>query len=185
MTEPTFITGNQHKADYFARLMELPIAHQSVQLTEPQSLDLHEIVIHKLREAYAAVGGPVIVEDVSLEFTALSGLPGPFIKFFVEHSGTQACCRMLDGFSDRSATIRCTFGYYDGERFELFDSAQPGIISDEPRGANGYGFDQIFMHAGSELTRAEMTPEANEATYRDLMKPFAQVRDFLQSLDNK
>ncbi len=182
-TQVTFITGNQHKADYFARLMDLPVAHQAVHLDEPQSLDLHEIVTHKLRQAYEVVSGPVIVEDVSLAFTALHGLPGPFIKFFVDASGVEACCRMLDGFTDRSATIRCTFGYYDGSRMELFDSEQSGVISDHPRGANGYGFDQIFMHAGSTVTRAEMTPEENEATYRDLMKPFAQVRAFLQTLD--
>jgi len=183
MKSPTFITGNQHKADYFARLMDLPIAHQAVQLTEPQSLDLHEIVTHKLHEAYAVVGGPVIVEDVSLEFTALRGLPGPFIKFFVEASGVEACCRMLDGFQDRGATIRCTFGYYDGSRLELFDSAQPGVIAEQPRGQNGYGFDQIFMHVDSPLTRAEMSSADNEATYRDLMKPFAKVREFLQKLE--
>lgn len=178
-----FITGNQHKADYFAKLMDLPIAHQKVALDELQSLDLHEIVEHKARQAYSVVKRPVIVEDVSLEFAALGGLPGPFIKFFIEQAGTEACCRLLNGFADRSATIRCTFGYYDGKCLEFFDSVLTGHISETPRGDNGWGFDQIFIDAGDSITRAEMMPEVNEHTYQTLVKPFGAVRNFLQGLD--
>lgn len=32
------------------------------------------------------------------------------------------------------------------------------------------------------MTRAEMSQEDNEATYRDLMKPFAAVKQFLESI---
>lgn len=180
MSEVVFITGNQFKADYFAKLMGLPIEHQKVDLDELQSLDLHEIVEHKVRQAYDVVKKPVIVEDVSLEFTALGGLPGPFIKFFIEHTGLEECCRMLDGFADRSATIRCTFGYYDGQRLELFDQAMPGRISDHPRGESGWGFDKYFIADGTDITRGEMTPAENERTYAEYMKPFAAVRAFLQ-----
>ena len=182
MSDVTFITGNQSKADYFSKLMGLDVAHRKIELDEIQSLDLEEIVAHKVRQAYEIVQAPVIVEDVSLEFTALGKLPGPFIKFFIESSGVEACCRLLDGFSDRSATIRCTFGYFDGTEQHSFTSSLQGTISHSPRGINGYGFDQIFICEGYDITRAEMTPEANEQTYRDLMKPFAQVREFLTSL---
>lgn len=179
---PIFITGNQHKADYLAKLLEVPLRHQKVELDELQSLDLHEIVEHKVRQAYDTVGAPVLVEDVSLEFRALGGLPGPFIKWFIEHAGPDACCRMLNDFDDRSAVIRCTFGYYDGKDVRLFDSEMTGRISQEPRGSNGYGFDTIFIVDGYDITRAEMPPELNEQTYRDVMKPIAKVRDFLRTL---
>lgn len=182
MAKVTFITGNQNKADYLAKLLEMPVEHQKVELDELQSLDLHEIVEHKVRQAYGVVKSPVLVEDVSLEFTALGKLPGPFIKFFVDDAGDEACCKMLDGFDDRTATIRCTFGYFDGVKVEFFDSVMGGRISIEPRGENGYGFDRIFINDGYDITRAEMTPEENEQTYRDLMKPIAKVHDFLITL---
>ena len=178
----TFITGNQHKADYLSRLLELDIAHQKVDQDELQSLDLHVIVEHKLRQAYELIKTPVLVEDVSLEFCALGKLPGPYIKWFIESAGEEACCRMLDGFSDRRAIIRCTFGYYDGKEMTFFDSVMPGLISDHPKGGNGFGFDKIFINDGYSVTRAEMTPEENEQTYRDVMKPFAAVSEFLHSL---
>lgn len=180
MNNVTFITGNQSKADYLSRQLGIEIAHQKVELDELQSTDLHEIVEHKLRQAYDVVGGPVLVEDVSLSFNALGDLPGPYVKWFVEHAGPEACCRMLDGFDDRSVVIRCTFGYYDGERMEFFDSELPGVISDHPRGENGFGFDTFFINEGYGVTRAEMSQEENERTYAEMMKPFAKVREFLR-----
>lgn len=176
---PVFISGNQSKADYLARQLGIEVPHQKVDLDELQSTDLHVIVEHKLRQAYDIVKAPVLVEDVSLEYGALIGLPGPYIKWFVDYAGDEACCRMLDGFSDRSAVIRCTFGYYDGEKIEYFDSEYTGSISEQPRGTNGFGFDTFFIADGTNMTRAEMSPEENERTYAQYMKPFAAVKAFL------
>ena len=177
---PIFITGNQSKADYLSRQLGIELVHQPLELDELQSTDLHTIVAHKLRQAYDAVRQPVLVEDVSLVFTALGELPGPYIKWFVEYAGAEACCRMLDGFADRGAIIRCTFGYFDGDEMKFFDSELPGTISDHPRGENGFGFDTFFINQGYDITRAEMTQEENERTYAELMKPFRSVRDFLR-----
>ena len=180
---PVFITGNQKKADYLSRQLGIYLEHQSVELDELQSTDLHVIVEHKLRQAYEVCRKPVLVEDVSLVFNALGNLPGPYIKWFVEHAGDEACCRMLDGFNDRSAVIRCTFGYYDGEAMNFFDSELSGTIALHPKGNNGFGFDTFFINDGYEITRAEMSQNENERTYAEMMKPFSQVRDFLKNLE--
>jgi len=45
--------------------------HEKIDLEEIQSLDLREIVEHKVRQAYDVVKKPVLVEDTSLRFTAL------------------------------------------------------------------------------------------------------------------
>lgn len=82
--EITFITGNQDKADYLARYLGFPVEHLKLDLDEIQSLDLKEIVEHKVQQAYEKIRRPVLVEDVSLEFLALGRLPGPFIRFFLE-----------------------------------------------------------------------------------------------------
>jgi non-canonical purine NTP pyrophosphatase (RdgB/HAM1 family) len=159
------------------------LAHRKIDLDELQSTDLHIIVEHKLRQAYETCQQPVLVEDVSLVFNALGELPGPYIKWFVERAGDEACCRMLDGFKDRSAVIRCTFGYYDGTRMEFFDSELNGSIATEPRGENGFGFDKFFIDEGLSITRAEMTQDEVEKTYAELMKPFAKVKEFLETIN--
>lgn len=71
----TFITGNAKKAEYLEKYLGFPVAHEKLDLDEIQSLDLREIVEHKAKQAYEKIGSPVLVEDVSLEFTALGRLP--------------------------------------------------------------------------------------------------------------
>lgn len=181
MKDVTFITGNQDKADYLARLLGFAIKHQKVDLDEIQSLDLHEIVEYKVKQAYEIMQRPVLVEDVSLEFNAFHGLPGPFIKFFVDTAGLEATCRMLDGFGDRSAIAKCTFGYFDGKNLQLFDGSLPGSIALSPKGDQGYGWDQIFIPEGyAGRTRAELTQAENDTTYQ-VIKPFDQLRHILKN----
>src|SRR5829696_6985622 len=105
----TFITGNQSKADYLEKYLEFPVGHRKLDLDEIQSMDLRVIVEHKVRQAYEIVKGPVVVEDVSLEFEAWGGLPGPFIRYFVEKVPFEVLCAALNGQS-RKVTARCVFG---------------------------------------------------------------------------
>jgi len=66
MKNITYITGNQHKADYLANYLGHPIEYQKIDLDEIQSLDLRKIVKHKVRQAYDIIKKPVVVEDTSL-----------------------------------------------------------------------------------------------------------------------
>ncbi len=52
MQKLTFITGNQNKADYLSRYLGFPVEHIKIDLDEIQSLNLNEIVEHKVRQAY-------------------------------------------------------------------------------------------------------------------------------------
>ena len=180
----TFITGNQHKADALTRVLGLPLAHRAVDLTEIQSTSLEEIVEHKVRQAYMVARCPVLVEDVALGFTALGGLPGPFVKFFVEApNGLEKLCRMLDGFDDRSAVAACVFGYYDGQRVKLFRAELHGAISEHPIGDGGFGWDKIFCpDSYGGRTRAELYTDEYVATYPTI-KPIDAVRQFLTTLE--
>ncbi len=182
MKDITFITGNQSKADYLQRLLGVEVAHIKIDLDEIQSLDLKEIVEHKVKQAYEIIKAPVIVEDVSLEFNALNGLPGPFIKFFVEDVGLKETCRILDSFTDKSAVARCVFGFYDGDKLELFEGMLDGQIAKDPVGSNGYGWDQIFIPSGYDgKTRAQLSHLQNDETYQ-IIKPFEKLRQFLTSI---
>lgn len=179
--KPLFITGNQNKADYLAKLLDLPLEHQKIDLDEIQSVSLEEVVKHKVRQAYEIAKRPVLVEDVALSFEALGGLPGPFVKFFVEApNGLELLCRMLDGFDDRTATASCVFGYDDGQTVELLRSDLRGKIADHPRGEGGFGWDKIFCPDGyGGRTRAELSTEEDHATYV-ATKPITELRAFLQ-----
>lgn len=179
MTNITFITGNQNKADYLARYLGVPVDHVKLDLDEIQSLSLKEIVEHKVRQAYEKIKKPVIVEDVSLEFEALGGLPGPFIKFFVEKVPFETICSMI-GDNTRKATARCVFGYFDGQDLELFEGSLDGEIAKTPSGENGYGWDKMFIPNGYSVTRASLNEEDDRKTYLQI-KPFAKLKEFLEA----
>ena len=56
----------------------------------------------------------VMVEDTCLCFNALKGLPGPYIKWFLQKLGHDGLNAMLAGFEDKSAYAQCTFAYSAG-----------------------------------------------------------------------
>lgn len=179
MSSITFITGNQNKADYLSKYLGHPVDHVKLDLDEIQSTDLRQIVKHKVRKAYKKIKKPVIVEDVSLEFEALNGLPGPFIKFFVEKVPFEIICSMIDG-NTRKATARCVFGYFDGDNIRLFEGSLDGKIAKSPSGSNGYGWDKIFIPKGYFVTRASLGKEDDKKTYLQF-KPFEKLKEYLET----
>jgi non-canonical purine NTP pyrophosphatase (RdgB/HAM1 family) len=180
MNDVVFITGNQHKADYLAKWLGMPINHQKVDLTEVQSLDVREVVEHKVREAYKVVGKPVLVEDVSLTFHALGRLPGTLVKWFLEELDNDGLCKLLNGYEDRAATASIMYGLFDGETVHMFGAEVLGSIPPEPRGNLGFGWNAIFVPDGTDKTYAEMTDEELEP-FSHRAKAVAKLKEFLQS----
>lgn len=155
----TFITGNQNKADFLAKHLSMSVAHRKLDLDEIQSLDPHEIVEHKVRQAYAVLKAPVLVEDAGLAFTAMGPLPGSLVKWFIEEIGCDGLARLATGLPEQTALARVCYGLYNGGEVHFFDGEMRGRIAAEPRGSGGFGFDPIFINDGFDTTRAEMTEE--------------------------
>jgi len=154
--EITFVSGNKNKAEQVGRYLHLPLAYERLSIAELQSLDPLEVVLQKALEAHKQVGKPVLVDDTSLTFTALGRLPGTLIDHFLQELGNEGLCRLLDTYSNRSATATAALGYHDGKEVIVFSASIQGVIADKPRGENGYGWDAIFIPEGYEKTRGEM-----------------------------
>jgi non-canonical purine NTP pyrophosphatase (RdgB/HAM1 family) len=180
MDDLVFITGNQGKVDYLAKWLGHPVQHQKIDLEEIQSLDSHQVVEDKARRAYEMVGKPVLVEDVSLSFSAFGGkLPGTLIKWFLTEPGTEGMLKMLEGFSDRRATASIMYGLYDGAQLYTFAASVPGTVPPEVRGTGdawkgGKSWNSIFIPDGATKTYAEMTDEE--------LKPFSHRALAVQKL---
>lgn len=183
MINVTFITGNPNKAAHFAKNIGMDIEHYRADVDEIQTLNPVDLVEHKVRQAYSQLNKPVIVEDLSFEYEALGGLPGPFVKFFVDaEDGLEKMCRILDAFENRRAKAIGVFGYYDGSRLEFFKGGLAGVIAKSPSGESGFGFDKVFIPDGfNGKTAAELT-DMEYARYYTTIKPFAKVREFLLAL---
>jgi len=162
MKSITFVTGNANKAAFLERNLGITLTHRSMDIVEIQSLDVAEVAAAKAKSAYAEVGGPVLVEDVSLVFTALGQLPGPLVKWFLKDLGNERLCRLLDPFNDRSAKHIVNYCLYDGQTARNFYGAVSGEIANQPRDGDGWGFDAIFIPEGTDKTRAELSQEEQD-----------------------
>src|SRR3989344_5260801 len=90
-----FITGNKNKLAQVQKFINIPMDYAALDLPEIQSIDLHEVVKHKVTEAYKRIKKSVLVEDVSLIIHALGRLPGPFIKWFLKELQPEGICNLV------------------------------------------------------------------------------------------
>ncbi|KAL8996769.1 MAG: hypothetical protein Q9169_003792 [Polycauliona sp. 2 TL-2023] len=199
-TELVFITGNRNKlAEVQAILGDtVPLSSRSLDLLEIQGTT-EDISKDKCRRAAdlvcrldtlylnnpaadtnarGQVEGPVLVEDTCLAFTALKGLPGPYIKWFLGALGHDGLNNLLAAYEDKSAEAICTFAYCAGPGHEplTFEGRVLGKIV-PARGPRDFGWDPIFEHKGK--TYAEMDKvKKNEISHRSLA--LAKLKHWLQ-----
>nr|CAH7728203.1 unnamed protein product [Callosobruchus chinensis] len=168
----TFVTGNAKKLEEVIQILgsDFPekLTSRKLDLPELQG-EINEISVLKAQEAHRKVQGPVVVEDTALCFNALKGLPGPYIKWFLEKLGPEGLHQMLEGFKDKSAQAVCTFAYHPGgenDEVILFQGKTDGVIV-SPRGPRDFGWDPCFQPIGYDETYAEMPKsEKNKISHR-------------------
>ncbi|KAG8929647.1 nucleoside triphosphate pyrophosphohydrolase ham1 [Tulasnella sp. 419] len=181
-----FITGNANKLKEVREILSggTPIELDSKDLNLPEIQGTtQEVAIEKCRRAAELVGGPCITEDTALCFEALHGLPGPYIKPFLEKLGLMGLYTLLDGFETRRATALCTFAYSAGPGTEpiLFEGRTEGTIV-LPRGPAVFGWNPIFEAVETGKTFAEMTSEdKNSISHR--YRALEKLREYLLSIN--
>ncbi len=173
----TFITGNQKKVDYMRKLLGMPIEHIKLDLDEIQSLDLKEVVEHKVRQAYEKIWKPVLVDDVSFEFCALGRIPGTFVKHFVDEMWLDRLASLVDE-RDRSGIARCMFWYFDWVTLRFFEWVVEGTVAEKPEWENGFGWDRIFITWENAVPNACLDDEWIEKFFRKL-RPVDAFKEFL------
>ncbi|KAL7565318.1 hypothetical protein ACA910_014603 [Epithemia clementina (nom. ined.)] len=169
----TFVTGNQKKMEELTRILktneneDLPfhLTNQNVELSELQG-DPIEIAKQKCASAAREVGGAVITEDTSLCFNALGGLPGPYIKWFLESCGLKGLNKILDGYADKTAYAQTVVAFAsDPDKTPIvFVGKTFGKIV-MPRGRLDFGWDPVFQpdDGAGDKTYAEMTKVEKDA----------------------
>ena len=157
-----FATGNDKKLREVIAILaagqELPFEVEAIKLDLPELQgEPEEIAKEKCRLAAKEAGCAVMVEDTCLCFHAMKGLPGPYIKWFLEKLGHDGLNKMLVGFDDKSAYAQCTFAYTPGPEYEpvVFVGRTEGRIV-QARGPTSFGWDPIFQPDGFDETYAEM-----------------------------
>ena len=178
----TFVTGNAKKLEEVVAILgsTFPRTFESKNLDLPEIQgDINDISIKKCREAARQINGPVVVEDTSLCFNALGGLPGPYVKWFLRNIGPEGLYKLLAGYDDKSAEAVCTLAYHPGgpdDEVVLFQGRTRGEIV-YPRGPRDFGWDPCFQPSGYDKSYAELPKEEkNKISHR--YKALKKLKDF-------
>jgi XTP/dITP diphosphohydrolase len=163
MERVSLITGNEGKAREYAAMLGIEVTAVKEDLIEIQALDVVKVVERKAEDAYLKLRVPVLVDDTGLTLDAWNGLPGALIAWFLDAVGTQGVLDMAAGVADRTATVTTALGYADADGVRVFTGTLHGVLTTEPRGDGGFGYDSIFVPDGSHLTFAEMSSEQKNA----------------------
>eukprot|EP01104_Vermistella_antarctica_P017120 TRINITY_DN6014_c0_g1_i1.p1 TRINITY_DN6014_c0_g1~~TRINITY_DN6014_c0_g1_i1.p1 ORF type:complete len:207 (-),score=46.54 TRINITY_DN6014_c0_g1_i1:302-889(-) len=176
-----FVTGNENKLREVRAILgdEFNVTATKIDLPELQG-EPDDISKEKCLLAVKEVKGPVMVEDTCLCFNALGGLPGPYIKWFLEKTGHTGLNNLLAAYEDKSAYALCTFSFceVEGEEPIVFRGKTDGRIV-TARGPTDFGWDPVFQPDGFEHTYAEMEKtQKNEISHRG--RALAKLRAHLQ-----
>lgn len=173
----SFITGNPGK---FIEVKEIipEIEQEDMDLVEIQELDPYKVIEAKLLEAQKIQSGEFIVEDTSLYFDSMNGLPGPLIKWFLKAMKIDGLADLASRFDNQEAEARTIIGYIsEAGEIKYFEGKLSGRIV-ASRGENGFGWDKIFELENGK-TLAELTLEEKN---KISMRQFAanKLKEFLE-----
>jgi XTP/dITP diphosphohydrolase len=172
-------TGNQGKLAELARILAAGrVTVTLVGLGEyPGAPEVRETgatfaenALLKARATAAFTGLPTVAEDSGLCVDALNGMPGVLSARWSGKHGDEAANNelVLAQLTDvpdsrRGAHFTCAAALVlPGGREHVSEGTVFGRLIREERGSNGFGYDPIFVPDSSELTTAEMSPEAKD-----------------------
>ncbi len=130
-----------------------------------------ENALAKAQEAARATGLPALADDSGLSVDALNGMPGVLSARWVGRHGDdlanlQLVLGQLAHVPDgrRGAAFVCVAALVTPGGAETVTRGEwRGELIRAPRGANGFGYDPIFVPAGERRTSAELAPEEKDA----------------------
>jgi XTP/dITP diphosphohydrolase len=153
---------------------------------------LEENAAKKAREVFLKTGLPSIADDTGLEVRYLNDRPGVYSSRFAGEGASYAdnCAKLLREMRGvpprrRGARFRCVLAFAAPEGvLEFAEGVCRGVITETPRGINGFGYDPVFLPLGETLTFGELEAAAkNRLSHRGRairnIKPL--LRDYFRS----
>lgn len=162
----------------------LPLGYEAVSLAEfPSAPEVEETgrtfaenARLKALAVSSVVPGLVLADDSGLCVETLSGYPGVLSARYAGEHGDDAAnnrkllneLRALPGQAPHRACFVCALCLAEGGReLACLEGTVEGRITLTPQGANGFGYDPLFVPEGCSRTFAEMAEEEkNDLSHR-------------------
>jgi XTP/dITP diphosphohydrolase len=200
-----FATSNPHKVEE-ARAILAPLGIElkslvdlGCNLPEPEEdgLTFEDNARRKARYYAPPLGELCLAEDSGLEVDALGGAPGVYSARYAgvegsrdqrDRANNERLLRELAGVpaERRSARFVCTLALADasGRIHAEARGTYAGVIAEQPRGSNGFGYDPLLFLPDRGCTSAELPPvEKNVRSHRGaaLRQLAARLRELAAS----
>jgi XTP/dITP diphosphohydrolase len=168
-------SANRHKIEEIAAMLpsgfdlkrrdEFGISEEideSAETIRENSLLKARYVKHKLEQQ--GLSHDVIADDSGLEVNALGGAPGVHSAIYAgltrsDEANNKKLLAALSSLSDRHARFATVITLIIKGEVHYFEGEIQGTVAYEPRGDQGFGYDPVFIPAGSRSTFAQMTAE--------------------------
>lgn len=167
-------TTNPGKLIEFRELLDgTPIALETLDsdsdVPEETGLSFVENALIKARHASQASGKPAMADDSGLCVTELGGAPGVRSARYAgpdasDLENLELLLTDLAGFegNQRHAVFHCVIVALerpDDPAPVIAAGRWPGLITEDPKGTNGFGYDPVFFDPRLGMTAAELEPD--------------------------
>lgn len=179
MKKVVLATGNAGKVRELASLLAdfgLDVVAQTelgVSSADETGLTFIENAIIKARHAAQVTGLPAIADDSGLAVDALGGAPGIYSARYAGEDATdqQNLEKLLVALQDlpdaeRKAQFHCVLVYLrhaEDPTPLVFHGRWDGVITHQPAGDGGFGYDPIFYVPSEGKTASQLTREEKSA----------------------
>jgi len=175
-------TSNLGKVEELKELLQ-PLSLEIYSLQDFPGLKLppetgrtfEENAILKARFVSSLTGLTALGDDSGLEVEALGGAPGVYSSRFAGEGATdtqnnEKLLGLLKGYPEekRRARFRCVLALCTPEG-DIYtgEGTLEGVITEEPRGNHGFGYDPVFLLPEAGKTLAELEPRVkNNLSHR-------------------
>lgn len=144
--------------------------------------------VKKARAIAEYTGLPAVADDTGLMVDALGGRPGVFAARYAGERASyednwRKLLKELEGIPRERRTARfiavAAIAWPGTEKVDVVEGVLQGLIAEAPMGAQGFGYDPVFLIPESGKTLAQLSrEEKNSISHR--AKAFAKVRGILK-----
>jgi XTP/dITP diphosphohydrolase len=188
-----FATNNQHKADEINAVvgdsfLVITLKEAGIDIDIPEPHDTLEAnASEKSRVIYSLTKTNCFSEDTGLEVTALNGEPGVKSARYAgdDRSFDKNIDKLLQNLQDepdKTARFRTVISLIIDGKETQFEGVCEGKIIRERKGANGFGYDPVFIPEGSDNTFGEMKME-EKSRFSHRKKATEKLVAFLNTLE--
>jgi XTP/dITP diphosphohydrolase len=186
-----FATNNKHKIEEVRNILPvfeiLSLSDVGISIDIPEDYEtLDENAMQKARFIAKLSAMDVLADDTGLEIEALEGRPGVYSARYAGEGcsfddNVQKVLSEMKGIENRKARFRTVVAMiFSGKEF-FFDGTVEGVITHEPFGTEGFGYDPIFLPDGCSETFAQMGHALkNSISHR--ARAFQEISDFLKKI---